>query len=57
MLLILMLSLVLAAVAGYYFYGRALELNRAEERAKAVGSRVYETGSEQRAERGELKAE
>jgi hypothetical protein len=57
MLLILMLSLVLAAVAGYYFYGRALELNRAEERAKAVGSRVYETGSEQRAERGEMKAE
>ncbi len=56
-LLIVMLSLVLAAVAGYYFYGRALELNRAEERAKAVGSRVYETGSEQRAERGELKAE
>ena len=49
-LLIVMLSLVLAAVAGYYFYGRALELNRAEERAKAVGSRVYETGSEQRAE-------
>ena len=56
-LLILMLSLVLAAVAGYYFYGRALELNKAEERAKAVGSRFYNTGSEQRAERGELKAE
>jgi hypothetical protein len=51
-----MLSLVLAAVAGYYLYGRALELNRAEERAKAVGSRVYETGRAE-AERGELKAE
>jgi hypothetical protein len=56
-LLILMLSLVLAAVAGYYFYGRALELNKAEERAKAVGSRFYDTGSEQKAERVELKAE
>ena len=55
-LLILMLALVLAAVAGYYFYGRALELNKAEERAKAVGSRVYETGRAE-AERGELKAE
>jgi hypothetical protein len=52
-----MLALVLAAVAGYYFYGRAMELSRAEERAKAVGSRFYNTGSEQRAERVELKAE
>ena len=57
MLVLLVLILALAAVAGYYFYGRAMELSRAEERAKAVGSRVYDTGSEQRAERGELKAE
>jgi hypothetical protein len=44
-LLCLVLTLALAAVAGYYFYGRAMELNKAEERAKAVGSRVYETGA------------
>lgn len=41
----LVLFLILAAVSGYYFYGRATELKQAEERAKAVGDRVYELPS------------
>ena len=39
---------VLAAIGlvvlGFYFYERAAELKLAEERARAVGERVYETG-------------
>lgn len=43
---------VLAAVGlvalGYYFYERAEYLRLAEEKARAVGERVYETGAEER---------
>ena len=39
-------SLVFVAVSAYYFYERAQELKKAEERAKAVGERVYETRPE-----------
>ena len=43
--LVVWVSLViLAVVLVVYFYGRATELNLAEERAKAVGERVFEVG-------------
>jgi hypothetical protein len=53
------IKLVLGVVAaiglvafGFYFYERAEDLRLAEEKARAVGERVYETGAEQRAEGG-----
>jgi len=42
-LLIGLLLGIATVVLGYYFYERAKELRIAEERAKAVGERVYET--------------
>lgn len=52
------LKLVLGVVAaiglvafGFYFYERAEDLRMAEEKARAVGERVYETGT-QPAEQG-----
>ena len=43
--LVVWVSLViLAVVLVVYLYGRATELNLAEERAKAVGERVFEIG-------------
>ena len=56
-LVLMVLALVAAAVLTFYFYGKAKELQIAEQRAKAVGDRVYETGREERAETGELKPE
>ena len=43
---------IIAAVLVYYFYERAKELQVAEERAKAVGERVLESGGAVRAEGG-----
>ncbi len=43
---------IIAAVLVYYFYERAKELSIAEERAKAVGERVLESGGAVRAEGG-----
>jgi hypothetical protein len=43
---------IIAAVLVYYFYERAKELKIAEERAKAVGERVFETGGTSRDEGG-----
>lgn len=43
---------IIAAVLVYYFYERAKELSIAEERAKAVGERVFESGGAVRAEGG-----
>jgi hypothetical protein len=43
---------IIAAVLVYYFYERAKELSIAEERAKAVGERVFESGGTSRAEGG-----
>jgi hypothetical protein len=48
---------ITAAVLVYYFYERAKELNIAEERAKAVGERVFETGGTSRAEGGGMRTE
>jgi hypothetical protein len=53
---------VLAAIGlvafGFYFYERTQFLRMAEEKARAVGERVYETGGkEERAEGGDLKPE
>lgn len=45
-LIVLLLSLAAAGVAVFYFYERTKELKIAEERAKAVGERVYEAGAE-----------
>jgi len=43
--LVVTMALVLASIVlVYYFYQRAKELNLAEERAKAVGERVFEIG-------------
>jgi hypothetical protein len=43
--LVLTIALVAASlVLIYYFYDRARELRLAEERAKAVGERVFEIG-------------
>jgi hypothetical protein len=38
------LVVIIAGVLIYYFYERAKELSIAEERAKAVGERVFEGG-------------
>jgi hypothetical protein len=43
---------ITAAVLVYYFYERAKELSIAEDRAKAVGERVLESGGAVRAEGG-----
>ena len=40
-------------VFGYYFYERAQELRLAEERAKAVGERVFEVRPDAAAAEGE----
>jgi hypothetical protein len=48
---------ITAAVLVYYFYERAKALNTAEERAKAVGERVFETGGTNRAEGGGMRPE
>ena len=48
---------IIAAVLVYYFYGRAQELRIAEERAKAVGERVFEGGGTNRAEGGGVRPE
>ena len=42
-LLFLSVVLILAGVSAFYFYERAKELRQAEDRAKSVGDRVYET--------------
>lgn len=39
------LMVIAAAVLGFYFYERAKFLGMAEERARAVGEKVYETGA------------
>ena len=53
--------LITAGVLTYYFYERAKELQVAEERAKAVGERVFERApavvGTTKAEGGELKPE
>ena len=46
------LVVIIAGVLIYYFYERAKELSIAEERAKAVGERVLESGGAVRAEGG-----
>lgn len=52
------LAVIAAVVLGFYFYERAKFLEVAEERAKAVGEKVYETGAEtEKAEGVDLKAE
>ncbi len=51
------LVVITAAVLVYYFYGRAQELRIAEERAKAVGDRVFESGGAARAEGGGVRPE
>jgi hypothetical protein len=57
-LIFLVLLLVATAVSVYYFYERTKDLQRAEERARAVGERVYETGAgEERDEAGGVKPE
>jgi hypothetical protein len=48
---------IIAAVLVYYFSGRAQELRIAEERAKAVGERVFEGGGTNRAEGGGVRPE
>jgi hypothetical protein len=37
--------LIAVVVLGFWFYERAKELHMAEERAKAVGERVFEIGA------------
>ena len=39
------LASIAVVVFGYYFYERAKYLEMAEEKARAVGERVYETGA------------
>jgi uncharacterized protein YpmB len=56
-LIFLVVLFVAAAVSAYYFYERTKHLQMAEERAKAVGERVYETGAQERDESGNLNAE
>jgi hypothetical protein len=52
------LAVIAAVVFGFYFYERAKFLEVAEERAKAVGEKVYETGAgEERAESENVKPE
>ena len=48
---------IITGVLVYYFYERAKALNTAEERAKAVGERVFETGGTNRAEGGGMRPE
>jgi hypothetical protein len=50
-------ALIGAVAFGFYFYERAGVLRLAEERAKAVGERVYEAGPQEGAEAGNLKPE
>jgi hypothetical protein len=43
--LVMMVAFLIAAVVfGFWFYERATELKMAEEKAKAVGERVFEVG-------------
>lgn len=52
--LVLSIAAALAVlVVGYYFYERAQELRLAEERAKAVGERVFEVRPDAAAAEGE----
>ena len=51
-LVVTVLVVITAGVLTYYFYERAKELQVAEERAKAVGDRVFESGGTTRAEGG-----
>ena len=51
------LVVITAGVLTYYFYERAKELQVAEERAKAVGDRVFESGGTNRAEGGGVRPE
>jgi hypothetical protein len=45
------LAVIAGVVFGFYFYERAKFLEVAEQRAKAVGEKVYETGAgEERAD-------
>lgn len=48
---------IAAAVLVYYFYERTKELRIAEERAKAVGEKVFETGGTSRDEGGDVRPE
>jgi len=41
-LVLMVLGLVAAGVLTFYLYGKAKELQIAEERAKAVGDRVFD---------------
>ena len=50
-------ALIGAVAFGFYFYERAGVLRLADERAKAVGERVYEAGPQEGAEAGNLKPE
>jgi hypothetical protein len=52
--LVLSIAVAIAVlVFGYYFYERAQELRLAEERAKAVGERVFEVRPDDAAAEGE----
>jgi hypothetical protein len=51
------LVVITVGVLTYYFYERAKELQVAEERAKAVGDRVFESGGTSRAEEGGVRPE
>ncbi len=51
------LVVITAGVLTYYFYERAKGLQVAEERAKAVGDRVFESGGTNRAEGGGMRPE
>jgi hypothetical protein len=56
----MMLAFLIAVVAlGFWFYERTKELKMAEEKAKAVGERVFEIGgvTTTRDEGGDLKPE
>lgn len=57
-LIFLVVFLVAAVLSTYYFYERTKDLQMAEEKARAVGERVYETGAgEERGESGNLNTE
>ncbi len=56
-LVMMVAFLITAVVFGFWFYERATELQMAEEKAKAVGERVFEIGGANRAEGGDLKPE
>lgn len=51
------LATIAVVVLGFYFYERTKDLRLAEEKARAVGERVYETGAQERGESGRLNAE